>query len=128
MDVDEAKDILSQCDRHELRDHAFGDMEVTWTIPGRSHEVAYGYSSGRSYGVHMVGDSTFDAEEAKMLLACGDLVQVERNDEAGPEDFVEGRIMPGLTKQAVRQELIKQAMLRNRKSSDLNDYRRYRSE
>lgn len=112
MDVKEAKAILDECDRDELRDHAFGDREISWTRSG--FEVAYGFDNGKEVGVHMVGDASFEGDEARNLIDCGELAHVERNDQTGPPDFVVGRIMPGLTRQAVKQELVKQHIFRNR--------------
>jgi len=118
MDVNEAKAILDGCDRDELQDHAFGDMEIAWTRSG--FEVAYGFA-GRECGVTMVGGDSFEGEDARLLITCGTLAHVERNDSTGPPDFVLGRIMPGLTREAVKQDLVKQHILRNRST---NGYRR----
>lgn len=118
MTPQEAKNILDSCDRHELRDHAFGDREISWTRRGL--EVAFGYSDGSTCGVHLVGGEAYEGEDAKMLVDAGTLRHAERNDEAGPTDFVEGRIMPGLTKQAVRQEIEMQRFFKERKTSDYN--------
>lgn len=119
MELDEAKKILDICDRHELRDHAFGDMEVVWTKQG--YEIAYGYLGVSKCGVHLVGDSGFEGEDALSLIGCGELTHVERNDSVGPDTFVLGRVMPGLTREAVKQELI---MEKRRNRNDMNDYRR----
>lgn len=116
MNVKEAKEILDGCDRHELRDHAFGDMEISWTL--RGFEVAYGYAGGNQWGVHLVGDTAFEGEEAKQLVVCGKLMHIERNDETGPDDFVVGRIMPGLTREAVKQEVIKQHWFEERNNRE----------
>lgn len=114
MDVNEAKEILDSCDRQELRDHAFGDMEITWTRAG--FEIAYGFG-GRECGVTMVGGESFEGDQARKLVHCGTLTQAERNDEVGPPDFVSGRVMPGLTREAVKQDLMKQNFFRERKTN-----------
>lgn len=114
MDVKEAKEILDGCERQELRDHAFGDMEITWTRAG--FEIAYGFG-GRLCGVTMIGGDSFEGTEAIGLVSCGTLTQAERNDESGPPDFVPGRIMPGLTREAVKQDLMKQNFFRDRKTN-----------
>ena len=48
---DQAKKLLNVCVRLELKDHAFGDMEVTWVAVNNeglvTHEVATGYFAGR---------------------------------------------------------------------------------
>lgn len=116
MNVKEAVNILNDCDRHELRDHAFGDMEISWTR--RGIEIAYGYLDGNTCGVHLVSGTAFSGEDAKTLVGCGTLAHIERNDETGPEDFVPGRIMPGLTREAVKQEVIKQHFFRERMTEE----------
>lgn len=104
MNVETAKNILNQCERHELRDHAFGDMEVSWTKDG--NEVGAGYFGGGVADVSLIGEfSDFHDEDARALQSCGTLAHVERNDSTGPEEFVEGQTMPGLTKEGVREEL-----------------------
>lgn len=118
MNVKEAKVILDDCDRHELRDHAFGDMEISWSRSG--FEVAYGYAGGEC-GVHLVDGEAFEGDDARLLVTCGTLAHIERNDEAGPADFVPGRIMPGLTREAVKQELMKQNFFRNRMTNGFRD-------
>ena len=119
MEFAEAKGILDACERTELRDHAFGDRVISWTK--RGYEVAYGYSGSSGCGVHIVGDSSFEGDEAKDLVNCGTLVHTQRNDSTGPEDYVEGRIMPGLTRESVKQELI---MKKRLDEKDWNNYKR----
>ena len=106
MELEEAKKILEECDRWELRDHAFGDMEVTWTKAKRT--IATGYTGSSSVYV-TIGEShvtgSFTNDDARALMSCGTLVSAGRNDETGPDEFVEGQIMPGLTLEGVRREL-----------------------
>lgn len=102
MKLEDAKKILNVCIRHELRDHAFGDAEVYWFYGGK--EIAFGYR-GRNPEVSLTPISRFEGNEARELLDCGIEGEVTRNDEVGPEDFVEGRIMPGLTNRDIRREL-----------------------
>lgn len=115
MNLDEAKEILNGSERHELRDHAFGDMEVTWMKDGE--EVGFGYF-GKSESV-IVTNSPFFGEAARELLRCGTLVGVERNDSTGPDGFVVGQTMPELTTEGVKQELIRHNIFeeRNRENS-----------
>lgn len=94
MDLNEAKEFLNDCDRVELRDHAFGDLEVSWLKDGK--EVAFGYLSGVSQSVCIVLEQ-FKGEDAKSLVECGKAVTVQRNDETGPDDFVLGYTKPELT-------------------------------
>lgn len=115
MELKEAKDILNTCERQELRDHAFGDVEVFWIREcqemQQDEEVATGYFGGGSASVSVALPGTqdqfahFEGSEARELKACGAVGHISRNDETGPDVFVEGFIMPGLTKEAVRKEL-----------------------
>ena len=75
--IDQVKARLSECVRSELRDHAFGDAEVYWTL--NDEEIASGYfglDACEIYvdGLKLVGD------EARQLRQCGTLGKVERND------------------------------------------------
>jgi hypothetical protein len=113
MDISEAKEKLNACERAELRDHAFGDTEVFWYKDGVL--VANGYFSGTTADVwiesnHTLGDPnrvsiTFHGAESHELRKCGTEGPVSRNDETGPDDYVEGEIMPGLSKGDVYHEL-----------------------
>jgi len=107
MTVIEAKEVLSKANRWELRDHAFGDREVGWDQNGK--EIASGYFSGCTQEVGIVlSDGSyivFDGADASELAMCGTLGTVERNDETGPEEYVQGQVMPGLTLEGVRKEL-----------------------
>lgn len=108
MNFEEAKTLLNSATRWELRDHAFGDTEFGWTDAQGNH-IAEGYSGGGRCSVWFNDpDETYscdDVDEARELKRCGTLGPVERNDETGPDNYVEGYIMPGLTKEAVREEL-----------------------
>ncbi len=104
MNLEEAKTLLSGAVKSELRDHAFGDCEVTWWIGDKL--IAEGYFGS---GMHTVTFEqprvTFAATQATELRECFASEKVERNDETGPDDFEVGRVMPGLTKEGVRKEL-----------------------
>lgn len=102
MDLQKAMDLLNECTRSELRDHAFGDVEVTWYKGGQF--VASGYFGLDESEVdiaasivHEREEFTFTGELADRLRNCGTLGEVDRNDETGPDAFVEGQTMPGLT-------------------------------
>src|SRR5436190_894497 len=99
MVLDEVKKLLDGCVRSELRDHAFGDMEVTWTK--NNMVVGGGYFSGSQASVwiddEILGHPIFEADDAYDLHGHGILGQINRNDETGPERYVEGQTMPGLT-------------------------------
>lgn len=106
MDVTAAKLILSRARKLESRDHAFGDVEITWVEPSNNeNEVAWGYFSGRSREVSFPTGNTFIGSEADILRDCFIAEEVGRNDETGPDEFVVGATMPGLTLEGVREEL-----------------------
>jgi hypothetical protein len=109
MDLNEAIKILSEAKRYELRDNSFGDREVSWTKNTRL--VATGYFGDKTQTVSLIDHitqqplATFEGEIAKSLVVLGTDVTIERNDETGPDEFVEGHIEPGLTKEAVLEEI-----------------------
>lgn len=114
MELDEAKKILTPAIRSELRDHAFGDAEVFWYLEdletkGTTQKVfavaATGYFSRNTKEVTLTSGEKFLGKDADELRECGVEGQVDRNDETGPEEYVEGYTMPGLTKEAVYHEL-----------------------
>lgn len=85
ISFEEASKLLSQCTRNELRDHAFGDREVYFTL--NDEEVAEGYLGGGMASVSIKGKGTeFTDGEARQLLALGTLGQVERNDSMDDDD------------------------------------------
>jgi len=102
--IEEAEAYLKDSVRQELRDHAFGDAEVLWYKDG--NEVANGYFSGSQADISVPFFSLkLKGDEARKLRYCGVEGRVDRNDETGPANFSEGTIMPGLTKEAVFEEL-----------------------
>lgn len=107
MQFADARTLLESCTRKELRDHAFGDTEVSWHKDG--HEVAGGYFSGRNADVWIKVDDGnivgFEGMEARQLRDYGATGAIFRNDETGPETYVEGAVMPRLTIEGVRREL-----------------------
>lgn len=108
MQFADARALLESCTRNELRDHAFGDTEISWMKDGR--EVAGGYFSGRNADVwiRVDEDSTivgFEDMEARQLRDYGIPGQIFRNDETGPKEFQEGQVMPRLTIDGVLQEI-----------------------
>jgi hypothetical protein len=108
MDLSDARQRLTGTVRHELRDHAFGDREVTWVRGDKV--IASGYFGAGMVSVSIVDHITqqplasFSDDDARSLLDCGEL-KVERNDETGPDTFQEGEIMPDLTKEGVLKEI-----------------------
>lgn len=107
MNFEEAKALLNAATRWELRDHAFGDTEFGWTDSDGNH-IAEGYSGGGKCSIWFNDDDetySCDTDQARELKKCGTLGPVERNDETGPDTYVEGYIMPGLTKEAVLTEI-----------------------
>lgn len=108
MTLEEAKELLNQCTRHECRDHAFGDREIYFTMG--AVDVAEGYAGGgRSdiviYGASPEEDARFNGKEADELFECGAVGGIERNDSTGPDEYQEGECMPGLTLEGVLDEL-----------------------
>lgn len=103
MDLAMAKQLLSTCIKHELRDHAFGDCEVEWY--DGSTPIASGYFSGSIREVGFNAGDSFKDDEADELRNCFASQKTERNDETGPDEFEIGKVMPGLTKEGVYKEL-----------------------
>lgn len=106
MDVEYAKTLLRGCTRSELQDHAFGDAEVYWMQ--NETMIATGYFSGTIQEVHIKvpdAEASFIGEAAMELRTLGNEGHIDRNDETGPDEYAEGAIMPGLTKEAVFREL-----------------------
>ena len=98
MDTTEAQELLNLCDRQELRDHAFGDREVSWRFDGV--EVAGGYfgSGHKSVWIHDYEQivihgfdhaqfvlANFSDDEAHVLSTCGKVTMIERNDMQGDD-------------------------------------------
>lgn len=107
MTLEEAKNLLRTAVKSELRDHAFGDCEVEWTIEDSNLAVGYFGGGERSVSIR-TSDTTsasFKDNEADELRKCFAKELVERNDETGPDNFVEGQVMTGLTLDGVRKEL-----------------------
>lgn len=102
MTLDEAIAFLSGCTRDELQDHAFGDAEIYWLKDGI--EVADGYWGPAERAVH-IGDHVFRDPEVRRLFGCGTPGTIERNDATGPEEYVAGETMQGLTPEGVLDEL-----------------------
>lgn len=107
LTFEEAKEKLSACIRHECRDHAFGDREVSWITADTSESVAEGYGGG----TFEIGfdephaDTFFQGKQAQELMECGIEGVVTRNDSTGPDEYKDGEILPGLTIEGVRKEL-----------------------
>lgn len=88
LTLTEAIELLSKCERRELRDHAFGDREVCWML--QDSEVAEGYFGGGSKDVFIheeYGGGSFAGDAAKRLSECGASARFERNDETGPDYY-----------------------------------------
>jgi hypothetical protein len=104
MNIQEATEFLNKCMRDELRDHAFGDAEVSWFLD--EEEVAFGYFGSRDESTSVaIGEHTFKGADARQLRCCGASERIARNDETGPNTYQEGMCMPGLTLEGVRKEL-----------------------
>ena len=90
MTLDEARTLLNGCDRDELRDHAFGDREMSWWRKGTYNtdnpvEIASGYQGGGTSVT--IGKVRFEGTDAYALLGCGTLVRADRNDTTGDDHF-----------------------------------------
>lgn len=105
MEIDEIRELLNGCTRTELRDHAFGDAEVTWWKDEK--QVADGYFgrnlSRITFENNLAG--SIEGTTAQEFRYCGVEGHIERNDSTGPDTFVEGRKMPGLGFEGVRKDL-----------------------
>ncbi len=78
--------LLSECRRDELRDHAFGDAEITWLRGGEVIATGYYGASGPSVSSETDGERfDFDGDLARPLLKLGTLGMVERNDSQGDD-------------------------------------------
>ncbi|MAH42278.1 hypothetical protein CL614_00935 [archaeon] len=121
MNFDEAKAMLGELTRYELRDHAFGDAEVGfYDFPGEvpkhkhqwtTHRRVDGHYSGTRFNLDIYDEkgeviATFEGKEAAELMNCGKAVIINRNDTAGPDEFTPGYIMHGLTREGVKEELV----------------------
>ncbi len=80
MTFEEAKALLSLCERNELRDHAFGDAEVYWDQGDKN--IAEGYF-GREIEEVRVAGTNFTGKEARELRRVGKTGKIERNDAGG---------------------------------------------
>ncbi|MNB58639.1 hypothetical protein D3C87_364630 [compost metagenome] len=105
MTYDEAVKVLAAATRDELRDHAFGDREIYWTNDyGQS--VATGYVGSGGCEIDFTGfELTLEEDQYRDLINLGKVGNVERNDSTGPDEFEDGKCMPGLTLDGVRKEL-----------------------
>src|SRR5580765_8505534 len=108
MDVSDSRQRLTNTIRCELRDHVFGDAEVEWFLKDGKTVVAHGYFGGESATfAFRDGSARFDGADARALRDAGHEGSIGRNDETGPDDYVEGRLSPGVTKEGVLNELIR---------------------
>tara|TARA_Y100000034_G_C6672985_1_gene295558 strand:- start:154 stop:582 length:429 start_codon:yes stop_codon:yes gene_type:complete len=135
MNLSDAKKLLEGTLRGELRDHAFGDREVTWFVVKDGLVVAQaaeGYFGGGSSGVSVyavplpfaepwdfkTGGSSLAEDLAEDAYAGAEFdgrdavellecgsLHIERNDSTGPDSYQEGSCLPGLTLEGVKKEL-----------------------
>lgn len=91
---DTVKDFLNQCERSELRDHAFGDRELFWAFDGVDVAGGYFNRDGRSVWINdceivfkgdvlMLVHTEFSGDEALELSKCGKVGKIYRNDMQG---------------------------------------------
>ena len=88
MTLEKAKALLSNSFRSELRDHFFGDREITWSDE-HGEDVATGYAGGNTAEVHIggSGEGLFVDAEARSLMGLGKVKEISRNDSAGPDEY-----------------------------------------
>lgn len=103
MDMCEVREFLHVCERRELRDHAFGDTEVFWSVNGK--QVATGYFGGGRDAVWLDDGTLVEGSDARDLEDLGNLKTVNRNDQIGPHNYKKGVVMQSLTKEALMREL-----------------------
>jgi hypothetical protein len=106
ISIEQAEEILNSATRLELRDHAFGDAEVTWMRD--DVEVAGGYFGSTAQvwlSPSLAANVVFNDADAYRLRKCGHDEVIDRNDSTGPDIYAEGTTMPGLTLEGVRREL-----------------------
>lgn len=104
VSFEEAVVLLTDCKRSELRDHAFGDREI-YFVDQAGNDVAEGYAGSGGYSINFNAGAYFDGDQARQLIALGHEGNIERNDSTGPDEFEDGKCMPGLTHDGVRKEL-----------------------
>lgn len=126
MTFKQAKVILNGCTRVELRDHAFGDKEISWyDVAGRLIADGYAGSSSNTFCFDVqIGSTQFTQDETRELFQCGTLGKVKRNDTEGPDVYTQGKSMPGLTLFGVRKELTAQVTPPDRAVNSEQDIRR----
>jgi hypothetical protein len=87
MQLAEAKAYLTNCVREELRDHAFGDAEISW-FDGEGKFVADGYFGNSGSHVTLLDKgATFVGDDAQALRGVGKLRSVQRNDMTGDDVY-----------------------------------------
>lgn len=95
MTLEFAETCLNLCQRSELRDHYFGDREISWYF--EEIEVAYGHFSINSQHIAILEFrkgmklprklGEFFYSDAQKLVDCGASVVIARNDEVGPDEY-----------------------------------------
>jgi hypothetical protein len=74
VELEEARTLLSECTRSELRDEAFEDTEVFWHNDGV--EVAGGFFNARAAYITITVNNTYSFlrdDDARSLRECGTL-------------------------------------------------------
>ena len=89
--LEEAKELLKNSFKSQLRDHYFGDREIYWE-DGNGNSIAEGYagSSGIEVSVNFPNGDTHcftdnDAEELDKVNCK--IKAIERNDSTGPAQY-----------------------------------------
>lgn len=107
MDLNQAKLLLAKSERHELRDHAFGDAEITWSVDGV--DVAFAYEDGKALHISFYDSENnviaeFEDEDYQELRSLGKAC-ISRNDSTGPVTYTPGKVKSGLSLGDVFNEL-----------------------
>jgi hypothetical protein len=75
--IEEAKAILSTCEREEVRDYDFGGSSVYWTKDNRRNAIGY-YSGSMSLVFFRESKTVFKGEEARLLASYSVATATER--------------------------------------------------
>lgn len=88
MTIEIVKEVLAKCIRSELRDHYFGDREISWQLNGKDVAEAY---MGKEAEFHFTHNGIeFDTKNSNLisdLIKLGTIGNIERNDSTGDSTY-----------------------------------------